>query len=91
MSSEVEAVAVEVLGGVEHRPVEPVRRIAYNVDEAAAAIGVPAATLRDAIRLGRIATVNVGRGARRARRVVLVADLEAWLQRHRTPARTEGK
>lgn len=49
-------------------------RISYGVDEAAAVTGVGRSFLYEAIRVGELATLKLGK-----RRIVMREDLMAWL------------
>ena len=61
-------------------------KLALTLAEASASSGIPLETLRSFVKRGELAAVIYGRGRLRRRYLVLPADLEAWLLRHRVPA-----
>ena len=65
-------------------------RLSLTVREAAAAMGLREGTVRDLIRRRELAAVRIGGGRIKARWVLLVEDLNEWLERNRRPARWEG-
>ena len=60
-------------------PIVAVSPFAFNFEQAAAYSGVPATTLRDWAKAGRLPVATYGRGPYRARYVILREDLERVL------------
>lgn len=53
----------------------PTEKVAYRINEAVVATGVPRSTLYEQIRSGRLRTRKLG-----ARTLIMAADLRAWLE-----------
>ena len=66
----------------------PLGREAYSLDQAATATGLPASSLSDALRHGRLAGERTGGGPQRARWRIERADLLAYLDRRGAEARS---
>lgn len=58
------------------RPAQP-DKLAYRIDEAASAVGLGRTSIYDEIKAGRLKAVKVA-----GRRLILKADLEAYLRSH---------
>ena len=65
------------------RPDPP--RLALSAEEAADALGMARPTFREKLRNGEFAYVQFGSGKRNRRYLIPIRDLEAWLDRNRTP------
>ncbi len=51
----------------------------FSYDGAAAYTGIPATSLREAVRLGKLTAILIGGGPERGRYVLLRTDLEAYV------------
>lgn len=63
----------------------PVDRVAFSINEFAAAVGIGRTTLYAEIRAGRLKPIKVG-----ARTIIPVTESEAWLRRLRAETSPDG-